>query len=1016
MNPVPPAPSPLPLPLPLVGRGPEVTLLRELLDGVEGGRGGILTISGPEGSGRSRLGHTLLEEAERRGAMVGVGTASPLDVDLPRGLFCDLFEPLLRPLPPEARQTLTRGAPEFALLCPALAECVATPPVAGDEGDLKGRLLWNIVGFLDRFRRGRPLVLLFEDVEWADASSLELLHFLARRAQPLPLLLALTLDPARPGREEGVGALLRGIDETGRSHRLSPGPLSREDVVEALASGFRVSEEVVRPTAELLHHWTGGNPLYLNAAVEHLLREGQLRVVGEQWTGWGHSLPRPPSSIRAMIVGRLQRLSPEARGVAELVAVAGPRARYALLRELAGLPEEDLLSALRELREAVLLEELPGEGGRVVHRFLHPLVQEVVHEEVGLSRARVLHGRVALALEALLGDDALERAGELAPHFLLAGSDVDPVQGIRYLTAAGAQALRAHANNEAERFWRGAHALAERIRNGPEPAGKDPSRTHPSLQGIRMEWARSLQRLGRLEEARELLQRGLSEAERADDPAGEARFRRRLGIGSFLAGDPHEALAHWTEGLGAARRAGSPRAEARLRLACSACLQETGRHEDALADAHAALALGEEARDLRLQLAAHRALLLLHTWSGPPGPAREHGARALAFAERMGDPWSLASVRWALAVLEGLTGNARGVRASLDAGWEAARGLDAPSLHLQLMEVEIEYAAGVGAWDRASDLALEAVERARFLHQDLMLPRLLISSALIRLGRGEVEEAKRDVEEARERVDGSQARGPAATHLAVQVHAGRAALHSALGQWGEAIRLAEAGLEIADRGGYTAWGLYRLLPLMGEAALQMRDLERAARVTRRLRRDSEWFEHGLAGIWADAGDALIAWLSGDVERGAERMARVAHRLEAVDSIPDAARMRRQLAGRLVELGDRDAAIRELRRVHDVLARLGAGPELEKARGQFREVGARPPALGRSGAREESLLSEREVEIARLVAQRLSNKAIGRILSISPRTVGTHLSNIYRKLGVNSRARLGDLVRTGEIPH
>lgn len=137
-----------------------------------------------------------------------------------------------------------------------------------------------------------------------------------------------------------------------------------------------------------------------------------------------------------------------------------------------------------------------------------------------------------------------------------------------------------------------------------------------------------------------------------------------------------------------------------------------------------------------------------------------------------------------------------------------------------------------------------------------------------------------------------------------------------------------------------------------------------------------------------------------------------HEAAGIDSIPDAARLRRQVAGRLADLGDREAAIRELRRVHDILAAIGAGPELDRARGQFREVGARPPS--RSGARGNGVLTSREMDIARLVGERKSNKKIGKELGISPRTVGTHLSNIFKKLEVATRAELGDRVRDGEL--
>ena len=119
-------------------------------------------------------------------------------------------------------------------------------------------------------------------------------------------------------------------------------------------------------------------------------------------------------------------------------------------------------------------------------------------------------------------------------------------------------------------------------------------------------------------------------------------------------------------------------------------------------------------------------------------------------------------------------------------------------------------------------------------------------------------------------------------------------------------------------------------------------------------------------------------------------------------------MRRQLAGRLADLGDREAALEELRQVHDVFQRIGAKPELKKTRGMFRELDTRPPSTSQGSGAE--ALSQRELEIARLVARRKSNKAIAKELEISPRTVSTHLSNAFQKLGIASRGELADYAR------
>jgi DNA-binding CsgD family transcriptional regulator len=206
-----------------------------------------------------------------------------------------------------------------------------------------------------------------------------------------------------------------------------------------------------------------------------------------------------------------------------------------------------------------------------------------------------------------------------------------------------------------------------------------------------------------------------------------------------------------------------------------------------------------------------------------------------------------------------------------------------------------------------------------------------------------------------------------------------------------------------DRTGYTAWGVHRLLPIIAEAQFFARDLTGARESLARLRRGAEALDHPLGLAWAETGEAIEAYLRGEVQDSIDMLGRAAERLDAIPNVFDAARVRRQLAGRLADLGDGEGSLAELRGVHDTLQRLGATRELEKARGQFVELGVRPPP--RTGVPGRGVLTGREVEIARLVAEHKSNKSIGKVLGISPRTVSTHLSNIYGKLDVSSRIEL-----------
>jgi DNA-binding CsgD family transcriptional regulator len=365
-------------------------------------------------------------------------------------------------------------------------------------------------------------------------------------------------------------------------------------------------------------------------------------------------------------------------------------------------------------------------------------------------------------------------------------------------------------------------------------------------------------------------------------------------------------------------------------------------------------------------------------------------------------------------MLEGLTGNATDAARHIAESERLAVEVRSPLLRVWTAEVAVEYAAGIGDWDTAIAVGERTIALARSLGQRTLLPRLLVWCGLVYLARGDRERSKRYLDEAWTLADAANPGDrPRDVHTVVPVHTGLAAYHLELCEYRKAIRIAEAGLAIADRSGYVVWAIHRLLPVVAEASMWIQDWDRAQRYGDRLRRDSQRLGQRLGLAWADACDALVALLKDkDHERGAVLLRAAAEKMEAIPYVVDAARLRRMLAKTLAEMGDREGATRELRRVHDVFARLGADRELTATREQLRELGARPPARAQTSG--VGGLTGREVDIARLVSERKSNKEIGRELGISARTVSTHLSNIFGKLNVTSRGELADVVRANGL--
>ena len=773
-------------------------------------------------------------------------------------------------------------------------------------------------------------------------------------------------------------------------------PLSHVDTAELVLQAFGTGETVTREFTALIHGWTRGNPFFLEETLKALVDAGRLRWEGGQWLGWEMGDLELPGSIRDAVLFRVSHLSAAAREVAEVVAIVGARARYGTLVSVCSLDEPQLVEALEELGQRNLLSETDDQQGPL-YEFQHPMVRKILVGEIGLARQRLVHGKIATALEDSYGALALDHAEELALHFTRGAIEGDAGKAVPYLAAAGRSSLERFAAQEAADHLSAALDLLNR--------GEARDESEPSAErfGLMEGLARARQRLGEFESAIALWLEARDDAARRGDAVGVASMERRVGLAHFYAGRHSEALAALESAATSA--ASDLHLLPLIRMARGVCFNMLGKGSEASTELEAALEVAERSGDRSLLARVHQALLQFHAWAGDPESAWEHGLKALALAEEVNDQPLACNCHWSMAVVAGLTAQSKKCEHHLHTGIRLAEGLRSPLLRLQFDEVAVEYANSTGDWENGIALGEKAIALARALNQQTVLPRLLVDTSMIYLGRHELERARAHLEEAWVLSGAEDAERARDIHSVIPAHAGLASYHLATGELEEAVRISEAGLAIADRTGVPVWAVHRLLPVLAEAHLRRRDLDSARACGERLRSMAERIGHVLGIAHADAIDAILTWLEGDVEKGAALMREAAAALEAAPWVADAARIRRQLAGRLADLGDREGALQVLRHVHDVFLTLGAQEELRLARVQFHELDVRPPVRP-SGPGAEGLTG-REVEIIRLVALRKSNKAIGRALSISPRTVTTHLSNIYRKLAISSRGELAD---------
>ena len=994
---------------PLVGRSDELALLSKTMDQAAKGTGRSVFIVGEGGIGKTRLATAAADRAVKRGWSVAIGRAYPVETGVPYALFSDALLPLVSKLEPSTLSLLTRGgASEFGYVFPHLSSPGTRDRASAgaDPSEIKARLLWNFSQFLSRLSTKQPLFIVLENLQWADVSSLELLHFVARQIGDQKIVLVGTYNDAERDSNQALRSTEQSLLRLGTLSVQKLTPLQQPEVEELIHQMFGGERSSTRHFSTLLYDWTRGNPFFIEETLKSLVESGALSQRDGHWVGWEMEKIQLPSTIRDAIQARVDRLSADARTVANLAAVIGTRAPHDTLAKVSGLTDDKVIAALDELIAQRVLQET-GDVDAIHYDFTHPLLQQVLYSELGQARVRSLHAMIAEALESLYGDAGLAHADELALHFARAHSQALGRKAVRYLHAAGRAALEKYANREAANYLAAALEHLER----------DPTITDAPREEILVTLARTRQRLGEYDAALELWKQARDDANARGDRAALADIEHRMGLALYWSGKYADALSHYEAGLAAAEPAEAALA-ARLRLAKGIALLDLGRVREAQTEVESALAsaaasgVGNDS----LLSRAHRALLLLYSWTGPFNLAREHGQQAVAHAERAGQHMLEWSAHWALALLAGVSGEAQEVVTHLKRCDDLAEQMRSPLLPLWAAEIYVEYLSGVGDWDAAIATAEHAISQAKSLNQRMLLPRLYVWSGLIYLWRGSEEKAKEYFDLAwkiagGEKTGSLEGVGERALDVPsiVPAHLGLASYHLAKGDAAEALRIGEAGLAIADRTGSVVWSLQWLLPLVGEAALFARDFDRAAMHSERMRRDAGRLQHRLGLAYADACDGLIAWFrDGDPRRGIPLLRSAAEQLEAIPFPPQAARVRRKLAGALVEIGEREEGTRELRKAHDVLARLGASGELSGTREEMRERGVRPPpktvSSGAAG------LTGREVEIARMVATRKSNKEIGGALQISSRTVSTHLSNIFLKLNVGSRGELADFIR------
>lgn len=441
-------------PLALVGRKHEIGILNEALEQIISGRGQVILLAGEPGAGKTRLAEELTGHANTLHIQSTWGRCYP-------GAGAPAFWPWIQVLrtllnrsdPALLRTCMGDGARDIAQILPELRQWWSDLPPVMLEGDTaRFRLYDSMTAFLRNLADDHPLLIVLDDLQWADHSSLLLLEFLAREIQASRLLLLGLYRDTDVTTVEPLAAVIPEITRQPANRHVTLQGLNQREVrtMIKLLVGQNIPDGMDAQVAER----TAGNPFFITEIIGFLKTSGFSNLPTEQ-DDWHVAIP---SGVRALIRQRLKPLSTECQAALEVASIIGREFDLRLLHEISQLPTEQLLDALDTAVRAGILQAPSGIA--VNYRFIHDLIRETVYDELPPSRRVELHDKVGRALERLSRTDTSPQYGRVAHHFLLSA----PLEGfepaIRYLTLAGNQAMESIAyDNAAEYFGKAVELL-----------------------------------------------------------------------------------------------------------------------------------------------------------------------------------------------------------------------------------------------------------------------------------------------------------------------------------------------------------------------------------------------------------------------------------------------------------------------------------------------------------------------------------------------------------------------------
>ncbi|HEY7466740.1 MAG TPA: protein kinase, partial [Dehalococcoidia bacterium] len=435
-----------------VGREQELKQLQQAFDAAMSGQGGLVMVVGEPGIGKTAICEQLATYVSLRGGRTLVGHCyEEGSLSLPYLAFVEAMRSYVLARDPDGlRSDLGSGAADVARIVSEVRDRVAVDlRDAGDPEDDRWRLLQSVTTFLRNAASVQPLVIVLEDLHWADRGTLDLLQHVARNLQGSRLVVVGTYRDVEVDRTHPLSGAVAELRRSGTFLRVPLRGLT-VDEVHRMYESLR-GNEVPWGQAEAVHRQTEGNPLFVQEVLRYLVEEGFVVREGGRYVAQqpGEGVPE---GLRDVIGRRLSHLDDKTNTVLSVAAVIGRDFRLDVLQKVAGLTEDELYTALEQASEHAIVEQRPAPGG-VGFRFTHAMFRTLLYEEIFAPRRIRLHQQVGRAFEEVYARRPEEHAAELAEHFSQSTETADLERAVQYAELAAKRALQVYAYGEAIRHY-----------------------------------------------------------------------------------------------------------------------------------------------------------------------------------------------------------------------------------------------------------------------------------------------------------------------------------------------------------------------------------------------------------------------------------------------------------------------------------------------------------------------------------------------------------------------------------